>query len=66
MKILHPAISSTYFPVLASRNKTSENPLAFAWLCARKTYIREKEKTKKQQHSHNHQSFVITKMFIIK
>ena len=64
MKILHPAISSTYFPVLASRNKTSENPLAFAWLCARKTYIRDRKK--QQQYSHNHQSFVITKMIIIK
>ena len=30
MKILHDETSSIFFPVNASRNRTSENPLAFA------------------------------------
>lgn len=46
MKILHAVISSMFFPVKESRNKTSENPLALAWFCARYTY---KKRLKSEQ-----------------
>lgn len=52
MKILQAETSSIYFPVLESRNITSENPFALAWACARKTYREKQKGTETNSHDH--------------